>query len=854
MHYVAAIQRRSFNLVQVHLDTPSSHMIDISGDNSDHSSYSDMCQQLPHWTLLPCLRAICQNMWQILLCYHCTIQWHKNRAAGKSSKSASKSPQLNCNPFSSDTLLMKSKQHKTKLKDGEIDSNISNNSNNNMTTGDNDSAIVITDRNSPLSKSSSVTNDDHGCDPELARQWHDYVACKLDSGRSRIWSEIISRIEPILSVVGLVARDMTFDQIASLLTTVNHFVHIGEEFCECPANELLEALRISIQKYFKDFHRKHMERLKMFLENETWEICPVKRSFTVMDLQEFRAVKDLFEQNTGSNNNNNNKYTTSGNHKTNQKITQQMFLQNRKRKKTKKWSNTNSSYEDNDDYNEENLSSAQNDLSDDKSLPVGHNGPLFSTTTLEVLRLIGRYLQMMRLLQPIAGEVMHCLCQVFDYYLYSILNLFGSPQISNSAELPERLRTTLKRINERLIAVDGHPSVLAGDRFSLPLRGPIDLFNTCNSPTEISSTVTGTNGAERECQLVHCLQIYVVSVESVICLADILETVLLPHLTACLPDNKRGLALVFREQSLMAARQIREPCATGLAPQLLNIIIPKMNDASSAKYPRQSTTSNSNASNTSSFSRIWPIGSSLSQQQNQSDKESPNTTTTANTNSPPQNPANITPVNSPLTTNSVDILAMHICALNWSTKEVANTPNTYINNINTYIFYPFSLTIQNISQKFNLQNHIMIIVIWNALLACLATQLLEAFGRVQQCSDEGRGQMLLDVQTLAVYAQSASKIRSFPRLDHVIEYIQAFYIPVHEWEHWLTNCGTKYSRAQLTGLASCLSRSDKRQYQRLLNTINQIYNNNSNNNNNNNTTNQATHSSFSNNLLANTAS
>ncbi|VDQ01553.1 unnamed protein product [Trichobilharzia regenti] len=183
MHYVAAIQRRSFNLVQVHLDTPSSHMIDISGDNSDHSSYSDMCQ----------------------------------------SKSASKSPQLNCNPFSSDTLLMKSKQHKTKLKDGEIDSNISNNSNNNMTTGDNDSAIVITDRNSPLSKSSSVTNDDHGCDPELARQWHDYVACKLDSGRSRIWSEIISRIEPILSVVGLVARDMTFDQIASLLTTVNQY-------------------------------------------------------------------------------------------------------------------------------------------------------------------------------------------------------------------------------------------------------------------------------------------------------------------------------------------------------------------------------------------------------------------------------------------------------------------------------------------------------------------------------------------------------------------------------------------------------------------------------------------------------
>lgn len=141
------------------------------------------------------------------------------------------------------------------------------------------------------------------------------------------------------------------------------------------------------------------------------------------------------------------------------------------------------------------------------------------------------------------------------------------------------------------------------------------------------------------------------------------------------------------------------------------------------------------------------------------------------------------------------------------------------------IFYPLSSAIQCISRKFHLQDHVMIsIIIWKAFLSCLGSQLLEALSRVQQCSDEGRGQMLLDVQTLAVYAQSASKIRSFPKLDYVIEYIQAFYIPIHEWEHWITNYGTKYSRAQLTGLASCLSRSDKRQYQRLINTINQIYN------------------------------
>uniref|UniRef100_A0A095BWB1 Coiled-coil domain-containing protein 132 n=1 Tax=Schistosoma haematobium TaxID=6185 RepID=A0A095BWB1_SCHHA len=789
MHYVAAIQRKSFYLVQFHVHSASQP--DTSGNKiiTDHS-YPELCQQLPHWTLLRCLRSICQNMWEILLCYHRTIQWHKNRASGKSSSETypSASSHTKHKSFTSNSLLNNSKYHKPKLKVDNIN---------------HDDIVVTTEidhDNNTVTKSSVIINNDHGCDPQLARQWHDYVTCKLDSGRSRIWSEIISRIEPILNVISQLARDMTFDQIASLLSTINHFVHIGEEFCECSPNELLEALRISIQKYFKDFHRKHMDRLKMFLENETWKICPVKHSFTVMDLQEFRAVKDLFESNTANNNITNNSNGTN----VNKSITV----------------NGLSKVSDNNNNNNSTIT-----------------GPLLSTTTLEVLRLIGRYLQMMRLLKPIAGEVMHCLCQVFDYYLYSILNLFGPIQISNSSEFPERLRTTIKRINERLITTDNHQSILTGDRFSLPLHGPIELLHTLN-PTDNNPTIGDDNINKREHQLI---QIYVVAVESVIFLADILETVLLPHLTACLPDNKRGLALVFREQSLMAARQIREPCANELAPHLLNIIIAKMTGVAT-KNCKQLTATNS-ASITSSFSKIWPIGSNTNQQQQTIDKEPsiPNNNNNNSTSSPsPSSVHNNLIVST--SSDSIDILTMHICAMNWSTKEVANTPNPYVYDININVFHPLSLILQNISKEFHLQDHVFMIVIWKALLSCLASQLLEALSRVQQCSDEGRGQMLLDIQTLAVYAQSASKIRSFPRLDYVIEYIQAFYIPIHEWEHWLTNYGTKYSRSQLTGLASCLSRSDKRQYQRLINTINQIYN----------TTNQT--NSFGNGLLTTTTS
>ncbi|VDP59525.1 unnamed protein product [Schistosoma mattheei] len=334
----------------------------------------------------------------------------------------------------------------------------------------------------------------------------------------------------------------------------------------------------------------------------------------------------------------------------------------------------------------------------------------------------------------------------------SILNLFGPIQVSNSSEFPERLRTTIKRINERLITTDNHQSILTGDRFSLPLHGPIELLHTLN-PTDNNPTIGDDNINKREHQLI---QIYVVAVESVIFLADILETVLLPHLTACLPDNKRGLALVFREQSLMAARQIREPCANELAPHLLNIIIAKMTGVAT-KNCKQLTATNS-ASITSSFSKIWPIGSNTNQQQQTIDKEPsiPNNNNSTSSPSPSSVHNNLIVSTS---SYSIDILTMHICAMNWSTKEVANTPNPYVYDININVFHPLSLILQNISKEFHLQDHVFMIVIWKALLSCLASQLLEALSRVQQCSDEGRGQMLLDIQTLAVYAQSASKIR-----------------------------------------------------------------------------------------------
>lgn len=56
--------------------------------------------------------------------------------------------------------------------------------------------------------------------------------------------------------------------------------------------------------------------------------------------------------------------------------------------------------------------------------------PILSNTTLSVLRLCGKYLQMCRLLKPIALDVIKCMCQLFDYYLFNICHFFTKDLVS----------------------------------------------------------------------------------------------------------------------------------------------------------------------------------------------------------------------------------------------------------------------------------------------------------------------------------------------------------------------------------------------------------------------------------------
>ena len=59
---------------------------------------------------------------------------------------------------------------------------------------------------------------------------------------------------------------------------------------------------------------------------------------------------------------------------------------------------------------------------------------------------------MMWVLNTIAFDVLHCMFQVFDYYLYAVYKFFGKEMADmSSASLSPRLRNALSRIETNLI-------------------------------------------------------------------------------------------------------------------------------------------------------------------------------------------------------------------------------------------------------------------------------------------------------------------------------------------------------------------------------------------------------------------
>jgi hypothetical protein len=85
-----------------------------------------------------------------------------------------------------------------------------------------------------------------------------------------------------------------------------------------------------------------------------------------------------------------------------------------------------------------------------KEAPVAQ-GPSVTITGLNLVRYIGYYLQMMKILRPIAYEVFQGVVQLFEYYLFSVFYLFSKKPNSVNPP-PQGASASLNYLFQRAVA------------------------------------------------------------------------------------------------------------------------------------------------------------------------------------------------------------------------------------------------------------------------------------------------------------------------------------------------------------------------------------------------------------------
>ncbi|PIK49553.1 putative coiled-coil domain-containing protein [Apostichopus japonicus] len=159
-------------------------------------------------------------------------------------------------------------------------------------------------------------------------------------------------------------------------------------------------------------------------------------------------------------------------------------------------------------------------------------GPTLCNTTIKVLRLYGKYMQMISVLKPIAFDVVLCMSELFDYYLFSIYSFFASDVSDGSAlGVNSKLWTTLKRISDNIT----QQAKANQEMNPNTMLAPGSTGFPCVSPSVLLSGIDHLHGlAER-----------IVGTESLVFLATTTEELLQPTLEAVIPSAKKPFLQQF---------------------------------------------------------------------------------------------------------------------------------------------------------------------------------------------------------------------------------------------------------------------------------------------------------------------
>ncbi|XP_039734016.1 syndetin isoform X1 [Pteropus medius] len=685
MHFTQAIHNTVFQVVLGY--------VELCAGNTDTKfqklQYKDLCTHVTPDSYIPCLADLCKALWEVMLSYYRTMEWHEKH------------------------------------------------DNEDTTSSSEGSNMMGTEE----------TNFDRG-----------YIKKKLEHGLTRIWQDVQLKVKTYL--LGTDLSIFKYDDFIFVLDIISRLMQVGEEFCGSKSEVLQESIRKQSVNYFKNYHRTRLDELRMFLENETWELCPVKSNFSILQLHEFKFMEQsrspsvspskqpastssktvtLFEQYCSGGN----PFEIQANHKDEE--TEDVLASNGYESDEQEKSAYQEYDSDSDvpeelkrDYVDEQTGDApvksisretlKSRKKSDYSLNKV-NAPILTNTTLNVIRLVGKYMQMMNILKPIAFDVIHFMSQLFDYYLYAIYTFFGRNDSLESTGLglsSSRLRTTLNRIQESLIDLEVSADPTA------TLTAAEERKEKVPSP-HLSHLVVLTSG-----DTLYGLAERVVATESLVFLAEQFEF-LQPHLDAVMPAVKKPFLQQFYSQTVSTASELRKPI-------------------------------------------YWIVaGKAIDYEQ----------------------------------------MLLLMANVKWDVKEIMSQHNIYVDAL-LKEFEQFNRKLNDVSKRVRIPLPVSNIL-WEHCIRLANRTIVEGYANVKKCSNEGRALMQLDFQQFLMKLEKLTDIRPIPDKEFVETYIKAYYLTENDMERWIKE-HREYSTKQLTNLVNvCLgSHINKKARQKLLAAIDDI--------------------------------
>ncbi|XP_076349286.1 vacuolar protein sorting 50 isoform X2 [Tachypleus tridentatus] len=482
MHFASAIHNKAFTLVLGYVELCAGGSV----TKFQKHHYSELAKMISVETFTPCLKDLCKALWEVMHSYWCIVEWHEDHDSQPSQVNSSTEVNLT----------------------------------------------------------------------------HHYVRQKLEHGLLRIWQDVQQKVKTYILASDL--SSFKFDEFIHILDLVRRLIDIGEEFCNSKSEDLQESLRKQSVNYFRNYHRGCMEELRMFLENESWALCPVRPNFSILQLQEFRFLRHNQSRSVltppSSPAHSKTESTSFSGRPREGYFRGYRYQGNPFEEKTEEedkedvlapteegdgqpLSDTDSEDEDIADelkkeYVDENTGDTPNNRQQRTTRKTSTSSRrrqilILTNTTLNVLRLFGKYMQMMNLLKPIAFDVLICMSQLFDYYMFSVYTFFSREIDFSENALSNKLRTTLKRIRENLILAESESDF------------GTDMRNKDKVPAPVLSTMVDLKSIEQ----LYGLAERVTAAESLVFLANQFEF-LHPHLETFIPSSKKAFLQQFCSQEL----------------------------------------------------------------------------------------------------------------------------------------------------------------------------------------------------------------------------------------------------------------------------------------------------------------